>query len=163
MDKQLMDKPLVAHASMTIEVPVDKVWHALVTPEIVRRYMFGAQVISDWNEGSPILWKGEWKGKPYEDKGVIVRSDRNKLLCYTHWSPLSGTPDIPENQHTVTIELVAQGGRTHVSLAQDNNQSEDERVHSEKNWTTMLNGLKKAAESGSDKSGTDRSSGSLRL
>jgi uncharacterized protein YndB with AHSA1/START domain len=141
-----MDKELVAHASTTIDVPVDKVWHALVTPEIVRRYMFGAQVVSDWNEGSPILWKGEWKGKPYEDKGVIVRKVPKKVLSYTHWSPLSGVPDIPENQHTVTIELADQGGRTRVSLAQDNNQSEDERVHSEKNWNMMLEGLKKAAE-----------------
>ena len=49
------------------------------------------------------------------------------------------------NQHTVTIELADQGGRTRVSLAQDNNQSGDERVHSEKNWT-MHEGLKKAAE-----------------
>jgi uncharacterized protein YndB with AHSA1/START domain len=118
----------------------------LVTPEEIKRYMFGATVVSDWKEGSDIVWKGEWKGKPYEDKGVILNLEPGHTLRYSHWSPLSGLPDAPENRHTVTIELSGEGGRTHVSLAQDNNKTTEERDHSMKNWSTMLDGLKKAVE-----------------
>jgi uncharacterized protein YndB with AHSA1/START domain len=141
-----MDRPLVARASATIDAPVARVWDALVDPEAIRRYMFGTTVVSDWTEGSPIVWKGEWKGKAYEDTGVILRIERGRVLRYSHFSPLSGLPDTPENHHTVTIELVEQAGRTRVSLAQDNNPTEQARQHSERNWSAMLAGLKQLLE-----------------
>ena len=72
-------------------------------PEAIRRYMFGTTVVSDWKEGGPIVWKGEWKGKAYEDKGVILRLEPERILQYSHFSPQSGLPDTPENHHTVTI------------------------------------------------------------
>jgi uncharacterized protein YndB with AHSA1/START domain len=141
-----MDRPLVARASATIDAPAARVWDALVDPEAIRRYMFGTTVISDWTEGSPIVWKGEWKGKAYEDTGVILRLERGRVLRYSHFSPLSGLPDTPENHHTVTIELMEQAGRTRVSLAQDNNPTEQARQHSERNWSAMLAGLKQLLE-----------------
>lgn len=141
-----MDKDLVAKVSATVEAPVAKVWDALVTPEMIRRYMFGTTVMSGWREGSPIVWKGEWKGKPYEDKGVIRHLEPCRMLQYTHYSPLSGLPDVPENYHTITVSLSEQDGRTLVSLAQDKNQTEEAREHSEKNWKAMLDGLKKVLE-----------------
>jgi uncharacterized protein YndB with AHSA1/START domain len=141
-----MDRPLVARASTTIDAPVTRVWDALVDPEAIRRYMFGTTVVSDWMEGSPIVWRGEWKGKAYEDTGVILRLQRGRVLRYSHFSPLSGLPDTPENHHTVTIELVEQAGRTRVSLAQDNNATEEARQHSERNWSAMLAGLKQLLE-----------------
>ena len=64
-----MNEDLSAKASVTIHAPVGKVWDALVNPQVIKRYMFGATVVSDWKEGSPIAWKGEWKGQPFEDKG----------------------------------------------------------------------------------------------
>jgi len=117
-----------------------------VTPEAIKQYMFGANVISDWREGSPIVWKGEWQGKSYEDKGVILRIKPGRMIRYSHFSPLSGLPDKPENYHTVTIELSAEGNQTHVSLNQDNNPTEEARAHSEKNWRMMLSSLKKFLE-----------------
>jgi uncharacterized protein YndB with AHSA1/START domain len=141
-----MDKPIIARASATIDAPAAAVWEALVTPEIIKRYMFGATVVSDWKEGSPIRWMGEWKGQPFEDKGVIVRLEPGRMLRYTHFSPLAGQPDIPENYHTVTIELTPLGEGTLVSLAQDGNPTEEAREHSEKNWSEMLASLKEVME-----------------
>jgi len=137
---------IIANAHTTINATVSRVWRALVTPAEIKVYMFGATVESDWKEGSPIVWKGEWKGKPYEDRGVILNIDPGHTLRYSHWSPLSGRPDTPENRHTVTIELAGESGRTLVSLAQDNNKTAEEQVSSSKNWTTMLEGLKKSVE-----------------
>jgi uncharacterized protein YndB with AHSA1/START domain len=141
-----MDPSLNATASTTINAPVAKVWRALVTPEVIKRYMFGATVVSTWKEGGEITWKGEWKGKPYEDRGVILRQDPGRTLSYSHWSPLSGGPDIPENRHTVTIELSGEGAQTHLSLQQDNNKTEREREESQKNWVAMLEQMKRVVE-----------------
>ena len=141
-----MDKNLIARASITINVSSEKVWAALVTPEAIKQYMFGADVVSEWHEESPIVWKGEWQGKSYEDKGVILKFKPGQTIQYSHFSPLSGLPDKQENYHTVTIELSADGNQTHVSMAQDNNATEEARVHSEKNWGMMLAALKKFLE-----------------
>ncbi len=140
-----MPKNLIAKASVSIAAPAAKVWDAQVNPQVIKQYMFGTTVVSDWKQGSAITWKGEWKGKPYEDKGKIQKIEPRRLLQYSHYSPLSG-PDIPENHHTVTIEIVEAGAQTRVSLSQDNNASEEARQHSENNWKMMLDGLKKLLE-----------------
>ena len=140
-----MDKTtLVARTQIDVNAPINKVWDALVEPEQIKQYMFGTQAISDWKEGSRIVWKGEWQGKPYEDKGTILKFQPRQLLQYSHFSPLTGQPDVPENYHTVTIELIDRGdNQTRVVLSQDNNATTDDQRHSEENWSAMLDGLKK--------------------
>ena len=141
-----MTENLVANADVTIKGSASEVWDALVNPEKVKRYMFGADVVSDWQVGSPIVWKGEWKGKPFEDKGRVLEFQPDKRLRYSHFSPLAGAADRPENYHTVTIQLDGDDGDVHVALSQDNNASEKARDESQRNWSTMLEGLKKTVE-----------------
>lgn len=144
-----MSKNLVANATTSIGATRSKVWEALVTPDAIKQYMFGADVESDWSKGSEIKWKGEVKGKKYEDKGVILKIEPDQTLQYSHFSPLSGKPDKAENYHTVSINLSGHGNETGVSLSQDNNSDEKARKESEKNWGTMLEGLKKYVEKAS--------------
>jgi len=141
-----MNKKFTAKATTTIDAPVSKVWQALVNPEIIKQYLFNTDVISDWKVGSPIIYRGEWEGKPFEDKGKILEIEPEKILKSTHWSPLSGVPDTPENYHTVTYTLSEKGDGTEVTITQDNNASEEEEAHSEKNWQTVLKGLKDLLE-----------------
>ena len=137
----------IAKVAVTIDAPVDKVWDGLVSPTVIQKYMAGAKVVSDWKAGSPIVWKGEWKGKPFEDKGTILEIEPERHLKYSHYSPLSGEPDRPESYHTVTIDLSKQEGGVYVALTQNHNASHEALSHSEKNWKMMLEGLKKAVES----------------
>jgi uncharacterized protein YndB with AHSA1/START domain len=137
-----MTSALIAKAHITIGVPIATVWDALVNPEMIKQYMFGTNAVSDWKEGSPIVWQGEWEGKPYEDKGVILQLKPERLLQYSHFSPLAGQADVPEHYHTVTMELSPKGTDTLLLLSQDNNSTEEDREHSEKNWGMMLTGLK---------------------
>ena len=142
----MKNQNLVAQVSTTVNAPVTEVWQALIDPEKIKHYMFGTTVTSSFEVGSPIKWKGEWKGKAYEDKGKILKLEPRHLLSYSHFSPLTGKPDVPENYHTVTIELSEEAGSTRVSLKQDNNADKEAREHSEKNWRAMLEGLKKEVE-----------------
>ncbi len=109
---------------------------------MIKRYMFGATVVSEWKRGSPIVWKGESQGRPFEDTGVILDIEPGRLLRFTHFSPLSGLPDASENYHTVAVRLRGEGTQTRVSLTQDNNETEEARAHSEGSWKMMLGGLK---------------------
>lgn len=141
-----MDKNHIAKASVSINASTEKVWDALVDPQAIKQYMFGTNVVSDWTVGSPIVWKGEWRGKAYEDKGRILQLSPGQTIQYSHFSPLSGEPDKPENYHIVTIALSGNGNQTDVTLTQDNNATEAEKAESEKNWGMMLEALKKFLE-----------------
>ena len=144
-----MPGDLVATSTTTIKAPLAKVWDALINPDVIKRYMFGATVASDWKKGSPITWSGEWKGKPYQDKGRILELQPEHRLRYSHFSPLTGEPDVPENYHNVTIELSPlseDADAVQVVLSQDHNKTEEARQHSQKNWEMMLAGLKKTVE-----------------
>ena len=136
------DKSKVATATTSIDAGRHEVWQALVDRNALKAYMFGADVDSDWQEGSDIRWSGEMHGKRYEDKGTVLRAEPDSLLQYTHFSPMSGKPDVPANYHTVTIRLAGDDRHTEVSLSQDNNADEKARAESHKNWTATLEGLK---------------------
>ncbi len=100
-----MKNKLVASAEIEINTPVSKVWDALTNPDKIKKYFFGTNAISDWKVGDPLEFKGEWEGKEYHDKGIILKSEKNKLFQYTYLSSMSGKEDIPENYATVTYEL----------------------------------------------------------
>jgi len=131
-----------ANAVISINSSRREVWDALVNPAAIKHYMFGADVESGWREGSEISWKGEFNGGKYEHKGVILKIEPEKMFQYSHFNSLSGRPDIADNYHFVTMYLADGADKTEVSLTQDNNEDERARIESERNWTTMLEGLK---------------------
>jgi uncharacterized protein YndB with AHSA1/START domain len=135
----------VAMASTTIDAPTPRVWHALVDAEQIAQWMVGTTVETDWREGSPITWKGEWQGTAYEDKGTVLQAEEGRVLQYTHFSPLSGQPDVPESYHTITIELTG-SMPTHVTLTQDGNDDREMRDHSAAFWQSMLDTLRQQVE-----------------
>lgn len=141
-----MKQELTARASITIHAPASRVWEALTKPELIKQYLFGSDVVTDWQVGSPIYYRGEWQGRSYEDKGTVLEVEPRKRLVTTHWSPLSGVPDTPDNYHTVTYVVQERDGSTDVTITQDKNASEDEKMHSEQNWQMVLDGLKRLVE-----------------
>lgn len=137
---------LVARAEITIDAPAEKVWRALTDPASIAEFMFGAKVTTDWRPGSPITYDGEWKGKPYRDKGTVLEVVPNRLLKTTHFSPLSGKEDVPENYNVVTYELAPRDGGTVVRVIQENNPDQNMVDESEKTWAMMLGKLKSVVE-----------------
>src|SRR5438445_8884613 len=106
-----MTETFIAEKRVTINAPIDAVWQAVIDPTLVKQYMHGTNMQTTWEVGIPITWKGEWQGKTYEDKGTVLAVEPNKLLRITHWSPMGGSEDKPENYHTVTYELAERGAR----------------------------------------------------
>ncbi len=137
---------LVAKQSIEINAPISKVWDALVNPRIIKEYMFGTDAVSDWKKGSPLIFRGEWQGKKYEDKGIILAIEKEKTLKYTYFSSMSGLPDKPENYAVITLEVSHAKSYVVLSLSQDNIVTEQAREHSEKNWKMVLETIKTIIE-----------------
>ncbi len=141
-----MKKGLIAKESVIIKVSVTEVWDALINPEMIKKYLFGTQAVSDWKEGSMIFYRGVWEGKTYEDKGKIIKIVPEKILETTYWSSLSGLADIPENYKNVTYELKKKKDGIELTVSQDNNSTIEEKNHSAENWKMVLNKIKELLE-----------------
>ena len=137
-----MAKALTAKCRIQIDNTVDEAWKALVNPEIVEKYMLGSKQLSDWRKGSSIIWKKDFNGRKFEDKGEILEITPRKSLKYTHYSPASGRPDAPENYQTVSVTLKENAKGTTIELTSDNNASEKEKAMTEHIWAYYLRGLK---------------------
>ena len=140
---------ITAQASRTIEARPDEIWEALTRPKKLKQFFFGATIETDWRVGSPIRMTGAYQGRTYEDKGEVIAFEPRRKLSFSHWSPLSGDADVPENYHLVSFELEPVGEGTNVTLSQANltgGTSEADRKHREeyeKNWRMVLDGLAK--------------------
>jgi len=124
---------LIAEASISIDASAAATWKAITTPALIKKYLMGTQVTSDWKVGSPITYQGEYNGKAYHDKGMIKKIEPEKIFQSTYWSSVGGKEDKPENYNLVT-------------LTQDNVLSEKEKEHVTENWKGVLKKLKEVVE-----------------
>ena len=79
-----------AKVSIIINASIVNVWKTLTNPELVKQYLFGTNVSTDWKKGSQIRWAGIWKDKNYEDRGQVIEAVDEKLIIYTYWSSMFG-------------------------------------------------------------------------
>lgn len=137
-----MTQPLIIVDTL-IDADASSVWAALTQRK--SPMFMGADVNTDWREGSPIRMSGEFQGKAFRDHGEIRASEPGRHLAFTHFGG-----DQQENGNLVDIRLEPQGERTKVTLSQtpQGDQRPDEKTAAEfrKNWERMLDGLKAAAE-----------------
>jgi uncharacterized protein YndB with AHSA1/START domain len=141
-----MKSNITGKAEVIINAPASKVWKALTKPEIIKKYFFGTNTVTDWKVGGPIKFYGEYEGKSYEDKGTVLAFEPEKLIQYSYWSSMSGIEDKPENYVTVTYRLTPENDKTKLEVTQENIPDEETKEHSEQNWKKVLSDLKRLLE-----------------
>ena len=139
-------RPHIATARIGIAAPREEVWRVLTDREAAGEYMFGSAVETDWREGSPIRWRGVWQEREYIDTGTILEVEPGRRLVHTHFTPLSGDEDLPENRHTLVWTLEGDGPSTVLTLEQDNNRTPGAAEHSRGMWEQALAAVKRIAE-----------------
>ncbi|MDX5513576.1 MAG: SRPBCC domain-containing protein [Hymenobacteraceae bacterium] len=106
--------------TIKINAPAATVWDILTNPEQTKKYMFGCETVSDWNAGSPLLWKMMYEGKEMIPvKGTILDILPGQFLKYTVIDPNAAYPDIPENYLHVSYQLTEQNGSTSLTVIQN--------------------------------------------
>lgn len=141
-----MAGPLKVTVTKNINAPVASVWQAFTDPDMIKQYLFGTTVTSDWKLGSSITYTGEWEGKSYEDKGQIMDVIPFKRLHTTYWSSMSGKADKPENYVDVFYEVEPNGNGSKVTITQEGIENEEGVEHMKKNWGMVLDAMKKLLE-----------------
>ncbi|MCP3931537.1 MAG: SRPBCC domain-containing protein [Bacteroidetes bacterium] len=141
-----MNKELTVTRILKIKATPAQIWEAITNPEIVKQYFFGTTVLSDWKVGSPIIFQGEWEGKKYRDKGIILAIEAEKHLHYNYWSGFSGLEDKEENYSLITYRLDKKEEHTLLTLTQKGFANEQAKEHSEGGWKMVLDGMKALIE-----------------
>lgn len=140
----------VTKSKVSIHAPASRVWKALTEPELVRQWQYGAEVITDWQVGSPIVFRNEWENTVFEQKGKILEIEPGKMVKYTLFFPHPGMEDKPENYFTMSYLLEESEGQTTLTIVQDDpreqmqEQAQEQSEESEEN--SVLAGLKKLIE-----------------
>lgn len=142
-----METQLQAESSIRIHAPRNKVWEAIIRPEIVKRYFYEANLRADWRKGGEIVYSGFWDGKAYEDRGTILDYEEGFAV----------TMDFPGKYGKVTYALIDQSDpnilniSTHeystvVNVTQSGVETEEQRKAAEKSWNEVLHKMKELLE-----------------
>jgi uncharacterized protein YndB with AHSA1/START domain len=111
----------------------DRVWDALTNPEFTRRYWNGRLVESDWQVGSPVVFRHDYDDGVDGLGGTVLVADRPRRLSY-------GVPPA-----TVTFELTDHGEVVQLTVIHDG--IEDPSAIGS-GWSFILSNLKTLLESG---------------
>jgi len=138
--------PFSTESTVTIKAPLPKVWDAITKPEIVKQYFFGTNLVTDWQVGSPLFFRGEWQGKTYEDRGTVLAFEPMGTLAFNYWSAFSGKEDKPELRQIIRYGVEEADGGVRVTVRQSNVESQAIADHSAENWRGVLASMKKLLE-----------------
>lgn len=127
-----MQNNITARVTHNYDASIAHVWKAITDNNMIPQWMKGTKADSDWREGSPINWEGEWEGKPFKASGKVLTAQKPHTLKYTH---LDSRPEA--TTHTITIQLQQEGDGTRLELSQDGNDQEGADM-GEKIWSSMF-------------------------
>jgi uncharacterized protein YndB with AHSA1/START domain len=132
---------------ITVKASVQKVWDTLTKPELVKKWQYGSDMITDWKVGSPIRFRTEWDGKVFEQWGEVLNVVQNKLVKYSLFAPRPDLEDKPENYFVMNYILTEENGNVKLEIIQEDNRpgAKQEKPQGEEN--PVLKGLKALIES----------------
>jgi|SRR5688572_11299179 len=151
LDKSQSSTIMTDRFSTTVTINSEplKVWTVLTNPEVMTKWMgepeMKVEVHTDWKINSPIFIRGFHHVK-FENKGIVLQYDKEKILSYSHLSSVSHLPDKPENYSILEFILTPVDKNTQLTLNIKNFPTEIIRKHLEFYWRTTIITIKKSVE-----------------
>lgn len=102
-----MAESMIITEEILFKASREKVWDLLVNPTYTRQYMFGCEIVTDWQIGSDFHWNG------ITEDGKEVSYVIGKLLAYQEgvmlecsmFDPNSDMEDIPKNYVNLSYHI----------------------------------------------------------
>lgn len=137
---------LTLSLTKTIPSSLERIWEILTTPKYIKEFLYGTDAISEWKEGSSLVFKGVWEGTPYEEKGIILTFQPPQIFKYSYFSDFFGLPDMPENYSIIENRLTFADGLVSIHLTQSGFTAEERRDHSIESWKQCLGIIEEIAK-----------------
>lgn len=134
-------------SKITINAPANRVWDALIKPELVKQWQYGSELLTDWKVGSEIRFRSEWEDKVFEQWGKVLDFSPHNLIKYSLFAPRPGLEDKPENYFIMSYILKEEGDAIQLIIEQDDNRPDTgNRESIEEDENSVLFALKKLVE-----------------
>lgn len=113
---------ITSKSTILVNASKQKVWDALTKPELVKKWQYGSEVLTDWMVGSEIRFRVEWDNKVLEQWGKILEIIPNELIKYSLFFPRPDLEDkeenyfimsylISESENAVQLEIIKEDNR----------------------------------------------------
>lgn len=102
-----------------IIAPTRKVWLALTVPDLVKQWQYGSDLLTTWEVGTPIVFRNEWNGQVFEQKGTVLEFSPESRVKYSLFVPRPDLQDIPEHHFFMIYELAESDGTTSLLVRQE--------------------------------------------
>ena len=140
---------------ITNEIIIDasrsKVWDLLVNPKVTSEYMFTCAIESDFQIGSPVIWRGIHDSVVYVS-GYLSEYDPESKMVYTVIDPNAAYAQTTENHLAVSYELEEKEGSILLSVVQSGyktaaeGQARYDEAITGGGWSSILEKIKEMAE-----------------
>ena len=94
-------------------------WLALTTPDLVKRWQYGSDLLTTWEPGTPIVFRNEWNGHVFEQKGTVLEFEPTTRLKYSLFVPRPDLQEVPEHHFFMTYALTESDGQTSLLIRQE--------------------------------------------
>jgi uncharacterized protein YndB with AHSA1/START domain len=143
--KQRLESPMEKIYEIYIRTTPERLWEAITDSEIRGKYNFGAQIRSDWTEGSRFeQWSPKATDLLGEGENLVV--DPPRKLVQT-MRALWGDDVKAEGTSRVTWEIEPVGDSCHLTVTHDQlREGANEQLYG--GWPMILSGLKTWLETG---------------
>ena len=92
-------------STVKIIAPAKKVWLALTVPDLVKQWQYGSDLLTTWEVGSPIIFRNEWNGQVFEQKGNVLEFLPESRVRYSLFVPRPDLQGIPEHYfHDIRVD-----------------------------------------------------------
>lgn len=113
---------VTSKSTILINANKQKVWNALTNPELVKKWQYGSDVLTDWKVDSEIRFRTEWENKVFEQWGKILEIIPNELIKYSLFFPRPDLEDkeenyfimsyiISESENVIKLEIIKEDNR----------------------------------------------------
>jgi uncharacterized protein YndB with AHSA1/START domain len=133
-------------STVEINAPAKLVWRALTMAEFVKQWQYGSELITTWNVGSSIVFRNEWDGKVFEQKGTVLEFVPESHPKYSLFFPRPGLEDAPENYFFMTYRLTEEDGKASLLIRQEDPRPIPSDETSDDSGPDILAGLKSLVE-----------------
>ncbi len=143
-----MQRENVFRKTITIQSSPSTVWKALTTSELMKPWMSETEIdiITTWQVGSPMIIRGKLSRIAFENNGVVLQFETDKILQYSHLSSLSKIPNEPQNYSIVEFRLISIEDQTELTVTVSNFPTEVIYKHLAFYWNITPGILKKQIE-----------------
>ncbi|MER9676534.1 SRPBCC family protein [Mesorhizobium sp. M0208] len=128
-----------------IRTSPEKLWQALTEPEFQRQYFLGAQMLSDWKQGS--AWKMVYTDGRVTDNGEVLEIDPPKRIVLKWRNEFM--PEIKADGYTrCTFAIEQEGEMVKLAITHEADGPHKLLGHVANGWPLILSSLKSLLETG---------------